>query len=251
MNYIKNNRHTKGSHCHSKDNIPIVGFFLIGFGIVFLLDRMNLIPSYWRHIIISWQSLLIFIGTINIFKSNARVPGLILIMVGSAFLIPEIFNISFQTKQLIWPVILISVGLLIVFKARHIKAPKMFNPESETYNGQEKIEEVAIFGGGKRIITNQNLKGGNVSAIFGGIELDLTDAELGDEIVVLEIAAIFGGVVIIVKPEWDVQVQVSSILGGFDDKRKVYKRAEGSSASGKKLIIKGAAIFGGGEVKSY
>lgn len=250
MNYIKNNMHSHKSRCSKADGVPIIGILLIGFGLVFLLDRMNLIPNYWRDIIISWQMLLIFIGAINIFKSHARVPGLILIFVGSAFLVPEVIDISFQARQLIWPVVLIAVGLLIVFKAKNIKPPKVFSGDGETINSQEKIEEVAIFGGGKRVITSQNLRGGNASAIFGGLEIDLTEADLSDETAVLEIAAIFGGVVIIVKPEWDVQVQVSSILGGFDDKRKVYKRGEGTP-SNKRLIIKGAAIFGGGEVKSY
>jgi predicted membrane protein len=251
MDYTKdNNKHYKGSSCKKQEGLPLVGLFLIGFGLVFLLDRMNLISSYWRHIIISWQSLLIFIGLINIFKSHARIPGMILILVGSAFLAPEIFNIPFETRQLIWPVVLITVGLIIVFKARNIKAPNVFHSDTESTNSQEKIEEIAIFGGGKRVITSQNLRGGNVSAIFGGIELDLTDADLSDETAVLEVACIFGGITIIVKPEWEVQVQVASILGGFDDKRKVYKRNEGMPSS-KRLIIKGAAIFGGGEVKSY
>jgi predicted membrane protein len=250
MNYTKNKFNTRTPHCSKQDGLPIVGLFLIGFGLMFLLDRMNLIPSYWRHIIISWQALLIFIGLINLFKSHARIPGIILILIGSAFLLPEIFDIPFETRQLIWPVLLIGAGVLIVFKARNFKAPSVIHSETETFNGQEKIEEVAIFGGGKRIITSKNLRGGNVSAIFGGLELDLTEAELANDTAVLEVACIFGGVTIIVKPEWDVQVQVTSILGGFDDKRKLYKRPDGTPAT-KHLIIKGAAIFGGGEVKAY
>ena len=250
MNYAKHNFNNRRTQCSKQDGLPIVGLFLIGFGLIFLLDRMNLIPSYWRHIIVSWQALLIFIGLINLFKSHARIPGIILILIGSAFLLPEIFDIPFETRQLIWPVLLIGAGVLIVFKARNFKAPTVIHSETETFNGQEKIEEVAIFGGGKRIITSQNLRGGNVSAIFGGLELDLTEAELANETAVLEVACIFGGITIIVKPEWDVQVQVTSILGGFDDKRKLYKRPDGAPAA-KRLIIKGAAIFGGGEVKAY
>jgi len=250
MDYIKNKGNFKGAHCSKHDGVPFVGIFLIGLGLVFLLDRMHIIPQFWRELIISWQALLIFIGLINVFKSHARFPGIILILVGSAFLLPEIVSIPFETRQLIWPVVLIGVGLLIVFKTRSIKPPRIFHSETETQNGQEKIEEVAIFGGGKRVITSQNLQGGNVSAIFGGLELDLTEADLSEETAVLEVACIFGGVTIIVKPEWDVQVQVATILGGFDDKRKVYKRDD-SAVPRKRLIIKGAAIFGGGEVKAY
>ncbi len=251
MDYINNDENSKKAHCSKTDGLPIMGIFLIGLGIVFLFDRMNLIPNYWRHIILSWQSLLIFIGSINIFKRHARFPGIILILIGSAFLIPKIIDIPFETRQLIWPIVLISIGLTIVFKARNIKPPQFFKPNAESINNsQEKIEEVAIFGGGKRIITSNNLKGGNITAIFGGLELDLTRADIDGDIAVLEVACIFGGTTIIVKSEWDVQVQVASIMGGFSDKRKVYKRGENAAPS-KILIIKGTAIFGGGEVKAY
>ena len=71
-----------GNDCRKPNGLPIVGVFLIGMGLVFLLDRLNVIPNQWRHIIISWQALLIFIGFINIFKNHARLPGVILVLVG-------------------------------------------------------------------------------------------------------------------------------------------------------------------------
>ncbi len=239
----------KHSHCKKADGLPLIGVFFIGLGLVFLLDRLNIIPHEWRNIIISWQALLIFIGFINIFRNHARFPGIILILIGTAFILPNIVNIPFTASQLVWPVVLIVVGIAILFKAKNIKPQLVFNPNQKSNNFSEKIDEVAIFGGGKRIITTQNLKGGNITAIFGGLEIDLSDAEIQDDVIVLEIAAIFGGATLIVKPEWDVQIQVASILGGFSDKRKVYKNEKKECA--KKLIIKGAAIFGGGEVKSF
>lgn len=238
-----------GNDCRKPNGLPIVGVFLIGMGLVFLLDRLNVIPNQWRHIIISWQALLIFIGFINIFKNHARLPGVILVLVGSAFIVPEIVHVPFQTKQLIWPLVLIIVGIAIVFKTRNFKSPHVFNPNQDATTSSEKIDEVAIFGGGKRVITTQNLKGGNITAIFGGLEIDLSDAEIDGDSVIIEVAAIFGGVTVIVKPEWDVQVQVASVFGGFTDKRKMYKNQNQEGA--KQLILKGAAIFGGGEVKSF
>lgn len=81
------------------------------------------------------------------------------------------------------------------------------------------------------------------------MELDLTEADLSEEGAVIDLTCIFGGATIIVKPEWEVQVQVTSVMGGFADKRKVYKQSGGVSS--KRLVIKGAAIFGGGEIKSF
>ncbi len=249
MDFTKNDNGTKRPHCSKNDGLPFMGIFLIGLGLLFLLDRLGIIPHHYRSWLFSWQSLLIFVGFISMFKTHARFPGLILILVGSGFLLPEIFDVSYNFSRLIFPVILILVGAAIVFKTRSLKHPHVFHSSEETFSALETIEEVAIFGGGKRVVSSQNLKGGQITAIFGGIELDLSDADLDENGAIIEVACIFGGTTIIVKPEWDVQVQVASILGGFSDKRKVYKQTE--ATKGKRLIIKGAAIFGGGELKSF
>lgn len=249
MDYTKNDRMNQKPHCSKNDGLPFMGIFLIVLGVVFLLDRIGIIPREYRQYLFSWQSLLIFVGLISLFKSHSRFPGLILILVGSGFMLPSLFDLPINVTRLVFPVILILVGVALVFKARNFKHPRVLFSDSETYSDNERIDEVAIFGGGKRVISNQNLKGGQITAIFGGLELDLSDADISDEGAVIEIACIFGGATLIVNPEWDVQVQVTSVLGGFSDQRKVYKRSEPNTR--KKLIIKGSAIFGGGELKSF
>jgi hypothetical protein len=52
----------------------------------------------------------------------------------------------------------------------------------------------------------------------------------------------------VVPSDWKVQLKMTSILGGFNDKRTFIKESPDPSRI---LIIKGTAIFGGGEIKSY
>ena len=94
---------------------------------------------------------------------------------------------------------------------------------------------------------NQVFKGGKVSNIFGGTEIDLTQATLAEGRNELIIECIFGGVTLIVPSDWKVVLNMSSIMGGFSDKRMYIKESSDSRI----LIVKGTAIFGGGEVKSY
>ncbi len=249
---MKFQRHTfnddnSRARCNNTDGLPIMGFVFLGLGLVFLFDRLGIIPDAIRHIIISWQALIIFIGAINLIKPHSRFAGIILILVGGAFLLPRIVDVPFETKQLIWPVILIFIGLLILLKTNRIKQHWATKHCVQTTGSNEQLDELAIFGGSKRIITSQTLKGGNITAIFGGVELDLTEADFEGDTAVIDITAIFGGATIVVKSDWEVQLQVTSIMGGFADKRKVYKGIQGS----KTLIIKGVAIFGGGEIKSF
>ena len=61
----------------------------------------------------------------------------------------------------------------------------------------------------------------------------------------LEMICVFGGSTLIVPADWNVKVEMFSIFGGFED-----KRVTGQVDYNKTLILKGVAIFGGGEVKT-
>ncbi|EAZ81091.1 LiaF transmembrane domain-containing protein [Algoriphagus machipongonensis] len=105
----------------------------------------------------------------------------------------------------------------------------------------------AILSGVNKRILSKNLKGGKLTAAFGGIDLDLTQADIQGE-VTLQIDVIFGGMKLVVPPHWDVRSDVSNIAAGIDDKR-VYR--ESSIDPEKVLILKGTVLFGGLEIKSY
>jgi predicted membrane protein len=240
LSHIKNNRNS------------FWGVFLLILGTVLLLNRLEVIPEYWMIYIVSWQSFLILIGFISIIKSKDIFPGIILIIIGLFFLLPQIFDIPVQVKHLSLPVILIVLGLLMILKHKNIKINKFHNFDNidiTDNTGSSVFQEFAFFGGGKKIITSKNLKGGSISTIFGGLEIDMTEADFENDVATVNISCIFGGVTLIVKPEWDVQMQVASILGGFNDKRKLFKPNVSNQA--KRLIIKGSVIFGGGEIKAY
>jgi len=108
---------------------------------------------------------------------------------------------------------------------------------------------LSFMGGGKRKITSDNFLGGKVTSIFGGSEIDLTSAKIQNNECMIDVFTMFGGSEIIVPRGWDVQVDVTSIFGGFDDKRGPIDNS--GDEPNKVLRIKGFTIFGGGEVKSY
>lgn len=65
---------------------------------------------------------------------------------------------------------------------------------------------------------------------------------------VLDVFVLFGNVNITVPSNWNVKVEVSPIIGGFEDKRK-YHHTYSPEAS-QQLIIRGRVIFGGGEIRN-
>ncbi|MEI9809604.1 MAG: hypothetical protein WDO16_18055 [Bacteroidota bacterium] len=65
---------------------------------------------------------------------------------------------------------------------------------------------------------------------------------------VLEVTAIFGGATLIVPSNWAVKSEAVTIFGGISDKRRFSGTPE---ATPRTLVVKGALIFGGMEIKSY
>ena len=226
----------------------------IGFGVVLILAGFLLVirntgflPDYFENILFSWQMLLIAIGFVMTLGSGNKTPGLIVMAVGGFFILPELFDIPMGTYRLFWPAIFIIIGIIILTNARWFKRDNFYSKESGS--SADYIDMVNIFSGGERRIMSDNFRGGKVTAIFGGAEIDFTQAKLAPGESVLELAWIFGGASLIIPSDWNIVIDVTPILGGFSDSRKMtHGRVIDPS---KTLIIKGAVIFGGGEIKSY
>jgi len=221
----------------------VVGIIFIVVGIALIAEKLNIITDVISDVIISWQMLLIGIGVINIvLKENYR-TGLILIAVGSLFITPEIFDIPFEIEDLFGPAIFVIIGvIMLTVRNRH----KVLSKDESSENF---IDLLTFMGGGKRKITSDKFLGGKVTSIFGGSEIDLTSADIDENEPLLDVFTMFGGCEIVVPRNWDVHVDVTSIFGGFDDKRGPVQNSLGEP--NKVLRIKGFTIFGGGEVKSY
>jgi len=223
-----------------------LGAVVILAGLILLGLNFNVIPYSWRSIVFSWQMLLIAIGVISLFGKDSYIPGIILILIGGIFIIPRFGVLPFSVHNLFWPALLIAFGIIVLFKGFK---PHRFHGNREEFIVEDGyISEEAIFGGSKQKVVHQAFKGGKISCIFGGTEVDLTSCSLAPGEHVLEITAIFGGASVIVPADWKVIVKNSSVLGGFEDKRRIIKENTDPS---KVLIIKAEAVFGGGEIKSY
>ncbi|MFZ4521801.1 MAG: LiaF transmembrane domain-containing protein [Bacteroidales bacterium] len=237
---------------HRRDpqmNKYVMGVIVIVAGFLLLLSNTGFLPYELKHILFSWQMLLIGIGIVSLFSSESRTPGTILILIGGIFILPRIFDFSFNVMHVFWPVILIAVGILILTKRMPRRGWRpTFNQLNNQNLDEGYIHEENIFSGGKQRVMHQVFRGGHINCVFGGSEVDLTQAILADGVSELEINTIFGGVTLIVPADWRIQLKMTSIMGGFSDKRSYVKENPDPS---KVLIVKGSTIFGGGEIKSY
>lgn len=115
------------------------------------------------------------------------------------------------------------------------------------YTGDEHLEAISIFGSVKKTIYAKNFQGGEIVNIFGGAELDLTQADINGR-VYIEITQVFGGVKMVVPSHWTVVSDMASVFAGFDDKRV---RTTAPLDNTKILVLKGVSIFAGVDIRSY
>jgi predicted membrane protein len=124
------------------------------------------------------------------------------------------------------------------------------NTAYENVRGDDVLDSVSIFGGVKKSILSKEFKGGEIVNIFGGAELDFTQADING-IVVIDITQIFGGVKLIVPPHWQVTSDIAAIFSGFDDKRFNKHNLQSPPNNNKLLVLKGTSIFAGVDIRSY
>ena len=244
-NYQDDNRHKRGQRHHLTNNRAIIGVILVLAGLFLVMRNTGIFPSSIEHIIFSWPMLLVAIGLVMTLGASEKTAGIIVMAVGGFFLIPAIFRETFHAYNMFWPSIFIIVGVIFIAT----KHRGWNSVTSKGVIGDDYIDYVNIFSGGERQVTSDNFKGGKVTAIFGGLELDLTKAKLAPGRSELEVACRFGGATFIVPDDWLVTIEITPVLGGFSDSRKL---SPGRTVDpSKQLVIKGAVVFGGGEVKSY
>lgn len=233
---------------NSLDKRVLLGGILIFLGGIFLLDTMDVLHFRFAYVVFSWPFIMLVIGLFVLINTEKKFLGGVLSGIGALFLIPRIFPEIDYDSGIIIPIFLIILGAYIILKRRKVDPASVFNSDSSRVN-KDKIDDVSIFGGGTKIISSGNFQGGNVTAIFGGSEINLMNCQLADGDNVLDVLCVFGGTTVIVPKEWNVVINVTSILGGFSN--KAIRNPSIVIDQSKTLHIKGLAMFGGGEVKTY
>lgn len=259
------------------------GLLIVAIGSLFLARELGAAIPAW---VLSWKMLLIGLGIVTAVKHKFRHPGwIILIGVGGAFLMNDLYP-EMNIKPIIWPVVVIIVGLFIIFKPRrkfkhhmhrhwgrhrmhheHYKQymEKRFgkhNSEVQAYcdygaqdysaginTNEDFIESTVVFAGVKKNVISKTFKGGEVTNVFGGSEINLMQADI-EGTANLEVTQVFGGTTIIVPAHWDVKTeQMVTVLGNVEDKRPVNPNI--GTEDRKTLRLIGTTVFGGIEIRSY
>lgn len=210
-----------------------LGVLIILIGLVLLLNNLGSIPDsmWWLP---RWYTLVAAVGVYNLFTGN-RSSGIALLLVGGFFLLQALDIINFSWNY-VWPALIILIGFSFIFRDRIGGGTQVLSSDEDYFDVN------SLLGGTKQVVHGSKLRGGRVTSILGGSEINLSHAGLSEG-AVIDVFTLFGGTKIRVPQGWRINMQTTAILGGFDNKRT-------EPADGPILTIKGLVMFGGGEINS-
>jgi len=232
----------------------IVGILIMLLGGTLLADNLGWIEA--RHVLRSlWPLVLVAIGVAMVRRPQhrrSREGGWVLITVGLWIFLDKIGWVHISLGQLLLPAIFLFVGGVLVF--RSLRGPDESVPKSKadetnadaaSADHAEFVRSFAMLSGVELRPVSRPFRGADLSAVMGGVKLDLSSARMEGDTAIIEVFAFWGGVEIYVPPDWTVASEVTTLLAGFIDKRRPT-----SVVPTKTLVIKGMVVMSGVEIKN-
>lgn len=235
----------------------VFGFAIVFFGLMLTAQNLGIATNITR-VIRFWPMVFTAAGLAIVLDRDTtgsrRLFGMALVIGGVWQTANTAFHLNWYVDDW-WPLILIGFGVLLIM--RSVNRSSVIDTTSTaglSNDGgsagpapdvrEDSIEAFAIMSGVKRHITSAGFRRASLTAIMGGVELDLRQcAAVGGESVI-DVFAVWGGIQIRVPPDWQVVPSVTPIMGGVDD------RSVHTQPSRHRLVLKGMVLMGGVEVKS-
>ena len=208
------------------------GLLIVAVGTLLLLDNAGVLDAW--EIVSTWWPVVVILAGILTFAANPRhwPVALIITGVGVAFLLSNLDIVDLG--DFIIPAAIILVGLLVLF-GRGLGAKTEAGDRVNSFN---------VFSGSEIASHSKQFQGGNISAVFGGAEVDLRDTlpAPGAE---LDVFAAFGGVEVTVPQGWNVITRGLPLFGGIENATA----KDPVPADAPTLAINATVLFGGLEIK--
>jgi hypothetical protein len=227
----------------------LFGLLVVAIGVVLLAETTNLFDA--RFLLDYVPSVFILLGLYAMVRSGFRnlFGPAVVVVVAAAWQAVTLDLVPVDSVWQFWPLVLVLLGLSLVvdyFRGR----------PAEGSDAGAYVSAFAAFGGSEKRSTSRSFTGANLTALFGGVELDLRDAAVADPPARVNAVALFGGVEVHAPREWAVEIDVLPLFGGTSDERPrpapESERADGTRGApadgdrtGPELVVTGVAAFGG------
>ena len=237
----------------------VLGLLIIVVGLLLTADNLGWVHAQefiWKY----WPMILVVVGLTKLLQGSGggRLVGGFVMLIGLGLEAERVFDINIDAW---WPMLLVALGLIIVSRAT--RGPRQLRPEPDTtgdiaqmgqpnvsstqtgtFSNEANVSEFAMWAGKQRRLSSVAFRRADLTAIMGGIELDLRQASTATGEAIVDVFAMWGGIEIYVPPDWAVSNQVSLLMAGAEDK------SSGTQDARNRLIVRGFILMGGLEIKT-
>lgn len=208
---------------------------IITAGVLLLLANMEVTPI--RGLVEAWWPIVfIAIGGLMLWNDRQNyVWALLFAGLGSVLLLNNLGAAHIDFGDILLPAIIVAVGLSMLVSTTKKPAASLSTVPDE---------EVASFVSGTTTkVVSDDYTGTKISAVMGGVELDLSKAVIKKS-AVLDVFVLMGGVDLRVAENVVVKNRSSVLMGGIEDKTNPV-----ISKNAPVLYIDGTILMGGLEIK--
>lgn len=242
------------------DGRKTTAYILLGVAAYIVLSRIGFFDAFGLGDLIRWiigtifdliPSAILMLGVLWLARAKDNEKPLVawfVTLLGGILVVSQLGLFGLDFGDMFLPMWLVVIAFMIMNPRKLL--PRSLNTRNDELDDTDgPLQLVAFMGGGELHYTTRSLKGGDIVAFWGGYEIDFTEADMEEDTMTLNLVCIMGGVEIKIPANWEVEKQGAiCIMGGFSNKTKCL--ADELELPRKKLIIKGLALMGGGEIKN-
>lgn len=222
----------------------IVGVALMVLGALWTLDNLDFIES--GNITRWWPVVPLAIGLMKLtgFGMEKQTGFGAFFTLGGGLFLLDSFGALRVDFSIVFPLLFIFIGVQVTMRA--LRGSNVPGPAAGPADADDYVRSFAVMGGVTRRNESQAFRGGELTAVMGGVELDLTQARPADGRAVVDVFAIWGGIDIRVPDDWRVELEAVPLMAGVETSARL---APGESAAGT-LVVRGFVMMGGVEIKN-
>lgn len=213
-----------------KSTTAVIGIILVIIGIGYVGNFFDVWD--FKLFFPGWWTLFIIIpALLKLLRAGFRPVYAIILGIGVLILLAKLGVLPEGLSKLIVPVLLLLLGLALIFRGK--------------LNGAiaDGSSQTAIFCGRTPNYNGKRFSGVYATAIFGGVDLKLTEAVIDDKSAI-DVLCVFGGVDIKLPANINLEVRSVSLFGGVSEpKDRVFSDVNPT------VYVNAICLFGGVSIK--
>jgi predicted membrane protein len=220
----------------------VIALILICLGGLFL--AANIMGTNASQIIRTWwPAILVVLGILNLLKNLGALWGWFLIGAGAFFLARNLDIFDADVWGYLWPGLIVMAGLSMLFSPRRRHSDQTTPPpplDQGADSGPGPLKATAVFSEQSRRMVSSSFQGGEATAVFGSLNVDLSGSTLPPGTTRLEVNAVFGSLTLRLPTGIRLSLESNSVLGDLHDRRSQTSPPDDAPL----LKLEGNAIFG-------